>query len=195
MAIHLKQSTSLLLLYPRATTISLIRQMPSLCTAKITKETMMMMMMMIMMMVTELLTAWLLKSNRVSHSTFYDERNRLEANHGLQAWENSQPVYTQLEAESEEFRKWLPKSSEQFQLLHHVAIRNHTKGLILVGNKDKVIFGVFVDYKQETIDAYKEVLEEIYNHALSLFYETDPLKISKKKIEEIIKCKELNMLD
>ena len=60
--------------------------------------------------------------SRLSHSTFYDERNRLEANHGLQAWEDSQPVYTELDAESEEFRKWLPKSTEQCQLLHHVAI-------------------------------------------------------------------------
>ena len=129
--------------------------------------------------------------SRVSLSTFYDERNRLEANHGLQAWEDSQPVYIELNAEGEEFRKWLPKSTEQFQLLHHVAIRNQTKGLILVGNQDKVMFGVFVNYKQETIDVYKAVLEEIYDRALRPFYETDPLDIPREKIEEIIKCKEM----
>ena len=60
----------------------------------------------------------------------------------------------EVDAESEEFRKWLPKSTEQFQLLHHVAIRNLRKGLILVGNQQSVMFGVFVNYKQETIDAY-----------------------------------------
>ena len=58
--------------------------------------------------------------SRLSLSTFYDERNRLEANHGLHAWEDSQPIYTELDAEGEEFRKWLPKSTEQIQLLHHV---------------------------------------------------------------------------
>ena len=50
--------------------------------------------------------------SRLSHSTFYDERNRLQANQGLHAWEDSQPVYTELDAETEEFRKWIPKSTE-----------------------------------------------------------------------------------
>jgi len=130
--------------------------------------------------------------SRLSHSTFYDERDRLLANEGRDAWENCQPVYTELDAESDEFRKWLPKSTEQFQLLHHVAIRNHTKGLILVGDKDEIMFGVFVHYKQETIDAYKSVLQEIYDRALSPFYETDPFELSRDKIEDIIKCKELS---
>ena len=54
------------------------------------------------------------------------------------------------------------------------------------------MFGVFVNnYKQETIDAYKSVLQAIYDRALSLFYETDPLEIQRDKIKELIKCKEL----
>jgi hypothetical protein len=51
--------------------------------------------------------------------------------------------------------------------------------------------GVSVNYKQATIDAHTVVLCEIYDRALSLFYETNPLKISIDKIEEIIKSKEL----
>lgn len=90
--------------------------------------------------------------SRLSHSTFYDERDRLLANEGRDACENAQPVYTELDVESNLFRRWLPKSTEQFQLLHHVAIRNQTKGLILVGDKDEIMFGVFVNYKQETIN-------------------------------------------
>ena len=129
--------------------------------------------------------------SRLAHSTFYDERDRLLANEGRDAWENSQPVYTELDAESDEFCTWLPKSTEQFQLLHHVAIRKQRKGLILVGNKDEIMFGVFVNYRQETINAYKSVLQEIYDRALSLFYETDPIEISREKIEQIIKCKEM----
>ena len=129
--------------------------------------------------------------SRLAHSTFYDERDRLLANEGRDAWENAQPVYTELDAESEEFRKWLPKSTEQFQLLHHVAIRKQRKGLILVGDKDEIMFGVFVNYNQETIDAYTTVLREIYDRALSLFYETDPIEIPREKIEQIIKCKEM----
>ena len=82
--------------------------------------------------------------SRLSHSTFYDERERLRANRGLEAWENRDPVYVELDAGSKEFFRWIPKSQEQFQLLHHVVIRNHTKGLILVGDKDQIMFGVFV---------------------------------------------------
>ena len=132
--------------------------------------------------------------SRLAHSTFYDERNRLYANDGLAAWENSRPVYTELDAEGDELRRWLPKSTEQFQLLHHVAIRKQRKGLILVGNKHKIMFGVFVNYEQKTIDAYRAVLKDIYDRALSVFYETNPLEISKEKIEEIIKSKEMKQI-
>jgi len=100
---------------------------------------------------------------RLAHSTFYDERHRLEANCGLQAWENGEPIYVELDAESDEFNKWIPKHKESFQLLHHVAVRNVRKGLIIIGNNKKIMFGVFVTYRRETIVAYQSLLQDLYS--------------------------------
>ena len=128
--------------------------------------------------------------SRLSHTTFYDERDRLQANLGFMAWEEDGPYYRELEGESEEFFEWIPKAQEKFQLLHHCAIRGSLKGLIIVGDNNNVMFGVFVTYKQETIDAYKNVLQDIYERALKSFYQ-DPKDLPKEKIEAIIRSKEM----
>jgi hypothetical protein len=129
--------------------------------------------------------------SRLSHTTFYDERERQQANLGFNAWENNQPSYVELDAASDEFFRWIPKSQEKFQLLHHVAIRNGLKGLIIVGDTNDVMFGVFVNYKQETIDAYKNVLQDVYERALEPFYQKDPSNIPREKIKAIISSKEM----
>jgi hypothetical protein len=127
---------------------------------------------------------------RLAHSTFYDERNQLEANLGFQAWENGDPVYVELDAESEDFNKWIPKHKESFQLLHHVAVRNLRKGLIIVGNRRKIMFGVFVNYKDETIHAYREVLRDLYGRVLKEFYE-DELQLPQEAIMKVIQSQEM----
>ena len=63
-----------------------------------------------------------------------------------------------------------------------------------MGNKHKIMFGVFVNYEQKTIDAYRDVLKDIYNRALKVFYETNPLEIPKETIKEIIKSKEMKQI-
>jgi hypothetical protein len=83
---------------------------------------------------------------RVAHTTFYSERNLLEANCGFAAFENGEPVYVEIDAEGGDLHKWIPKHKESLQLLHHVAVRDLRKGLFLVGNKKKLMFGVFVNY-------------------------------------------------
>ena len=83
------------------------------------------------------------------------------------------------------------KSQERFQLLHHVATRNVSKGLNIVGNKDKIMFGVFVNYKQETIDAYKVILNNVYERALKDLYECTPMSILSAKIEAVLKSREM----
>ena len=40
--------------------------------------------------------------SRLSHSTFYDERENLRANDGLVAWQQGRPVYHEVDAESKE---------------------------------------------------------------------------------------------
>ena len=59
---------------------------------------------------------------RIAHTTFYTERHQLEANLGLAAFENGEPVYHEINAEGGELHKWIPKHKESFQLLHNVAI-------------------------------------------------------------------------
>ena len=95
---------------------------------------------------------------RVTHSTFYSERDHLEINveasKGYQAYENGEPIYTEIDAEGGDLFKWIPKRQESFQLMHHVAVRDVRKGLFLVGNKKKVMFGLFVTYSDELIKSY-----------------------------------------
>ena len=52
--------------------------------------------------------------SRLSHTTFYDERDRLQANLGFNAWEDNDPYYCELEAESEEFFRWIPLCNSRF---------------------------------------------------------------------------------
>jgi hypothetical protein len=127
---------------------------------------------------------------RVAHSTFYSEREQVEANSGLAAFEHGDPVYFEIDAEGGELHKWIPKHKESFQLLHHVAVRDARKGLFLVGNKTKVMFGVFVTYSDNLINSYRALLKDLFDRALKPFYEADQhLQLPKEKIERILQAK------
>ncbi|OEU09246.1 hypothetical protein FRACYDRAFT_248581 [Fragilariopsis cylindrus CCMP1102] len=133
---------------------------------------------------------------RVAHSTFYSERQLIEANLGLAAYERGEPYYVEIDAEGGELHKWIPKHKESFQLLHHVAVRDARKGLFLVGNKTKVMFGVFVTYSDNLIASYRALLEDLFDRALKPFYEADQhLQLPKEKIERILQAKEMKKLN
>jgi len=134
--------------------------------------------------------------SRLSLTTFYDERNRFEANLGHEAFENDgEPRYIELDAEGEELSRWIPKKKERFQLLHHVAIRDVRKGLILVGNSKNVMFGIFVTFSDALIEAYQEVLKNLFDRALKPFYApATELQLPKVKIEKIIKSRDMKRL-
>jgi hypothetical protein len=132
---------------------------------------------------------------RVAHSTFYSERNQLEANLGFAAFEEGEPVYTEIDAEGGNLHKWIPKHKESFQLLHHVAVRDARKGLFLVGNNKKVMYGVFVTYSDNLITAYRAILKDLFNRSLKPFYEQHhDLQLPQEKIEMIIASKEMKKL-
>ena len=122
---------------------------------------------------------------RVAHTTFYAERHQLETNveatEGMAAFENGEPVYHSINAEGGELQKWIPKHKESFQLLHHVAVCNKRKGLFLVGNKTKIMFGVFVTYSDSLIESYQDILKVLYERSLKAFYNGD---LPKEKIEK-----------
>ena len=118
--------------------------------------------------------------SRLSHTTFYDERDCLQVNLGFNAWTDSEASYVELETESEELFRRTHESQEMFQLLHHCVIRDSLKELIIIGDNDDVMFGVFVTYKQETTNAYKKVLQRIYKRVLKSFYQ-DPKDLPQKR--------------
>ncbi|OEU17716.1 hypothetical protein FRACYDRAFT_238144 [Fragilariopsis cylindrus CCMP1102] len=131
---------------------------------------------------------------RVAHSTFYSERQLIEANFGLAAYESGKPYYVEIDAEGGELHKWIPKHKESFQLLHHVAVRDVRKGLFLVGNKTKIMFGVFVNYSDNLIASYRALLKDLFDRALKPFYEDD-IQLPQVKIEKILQAKEMKKLN
>ncbi|OEU22028.1 hypothetical protein FRACYDRAFT_232182 [Fragilariopsis cylindrus CCMP1102] len=131
---------------------------------------------------------------RVAHSTFYSERQLIEANLGLAAFESGEPWYVEIDAEGGELHKWIPKHKESFQLLHHVAVRDSRKGLFLVGNKTKLMFGVFVTYSDNLIASYRALLKDLFDRALKPFYD-DNIQLPQAKIEKILQAKEMKKLN
>jgi len=136
---------------------------------------------------------------RVTHSTFCAERYLLESNvetsKGLMAYENGKPIYIEINAEGGELHKWISKHKESFQLLHHVAVRDVRKGLFLVGNKKKIMFGVFVTYSDNLITSYCAVLQDLYNRILKLFYKEGVIQPETiQNIQQIIDTKEMKKL-
>jgi hypothetical protein len=130
---------------------------------------------------------------RVANTTFYTERELVEANLGFRAFENGEPVYVEIDAEGGDLHKWIPKHKESFQLLHHVAVRDARKGLFLVGNRKKLMFGVFVNYSDNLIKSYQALLKDLFDRALKPFYEDD-IQLPQEKIEKIIQSKEMKKL-
>ena len=123
--------------------------------------------------------------SRLSLSTFVSERNAMAANLGAEVWENGEPVYIHKRADDPDLFKWIPRTSENFQLLHHVAIRGCDRGLIVVGNDRKIMFGVFVEYPEELRKAYLEVLGDLYDRALDWAY-GPASKIPKENIRAVL---------
>ena len=64
------------------------------------------------------------------------------------------------------------KVSESFQLLHSVFVAGATQGLLLVGSKDTLMYGVKVAFDAELLYAYSAVVDYIYDKYAKLFFES-----------------------
>ena len=84
-----------------------------------------------------------------------------------------------------------PKAQGGFKLLHHVAIRDARKGLFLVGNKKKIMFGVFVNYSDNLIKSYQYILTDLYGRSLKPFYDG---ALPQEKLEKVLETKEMKKL-
>ena len=124
---------------------------------------------------------------RFTYTTFYAERHQLEANFRLAIYENGEPVYHEIDAEGGELHQWILKHKESFQQLHHVTVCDARKGLFLVGNKKKIMFGVIVTYSDNLIKSYQSILKDLYERALKPFYNGD---LPREKIRRSWKQKQ-----
>lgn len=77
---------------------------------------------------------------------------------GTDVWVVKVDTYKEVCAGSDEMWSLIPKCTELFQLMHHVAIWNKMRGLILISKVHRVIYGIFVVYKEEGIHAYNKIL-------------------------------------
>ena len=63
------------------------------------------------------------------------------------------------------------EKDEAFQLLHGVFVSDAKRGLLLVGSCNELVYGIDVTFEQKLLDAYRAVLEYIYETYVQIFYE------------------------
>ena len=80
--------------------------------------------------------------------------------------------------------KMLQHVSESHQLLHHCSIWGLETGAHVVGDKtSNIIQATVVDFEQELLDAYLQVIGDIKDEFLSWAYDDDDAEIPEEVIE------------
>jgi hypothetical protein len=74
---------------------------------------------------------------------------------------------------------------EAFQLLHSVYVAGASKGIMVIGSREKFMYSVEVQYTQELLNAFGVVLDYIYEQHFKSFYEDSVNAFLEKKQEEI----------
>lgn len=78
-------------------------------------------------------------------------------------------------------------------MLHHVAVRDIRKGLFLVGNTKKIMFGIFVTYSNALVETYRSILVDLYDRGLAPFY-GNVNDLPQRKIENVLATKEMKKI-
>ena len=140
---------------------------------------------------------------RLADTTFLTERDNNERNANLH--QSSMPLHernhdysdnlpTYYHIPSNDLHQYINNPSERIQLLHHAAIRDAQKALILVGDgRGQVMYGVFVAYNDDTLRAYKSVLKDLYRQCLEWAYNADN-ELPQSKIQATLSSPELSQL-
>ena len=104
--------------------------------------------------------------------------------------EFSEPIYHHISTLDCQLHLWIPKTAESFQLLHHVTAYDAKKGLLLVGNKSEVMYGLFIKYPAKLKRAYLAVLDDLYESRLAWAY--GPInQLPEEKIRAVLDSPEL----
>ena len=81
--------------------------------------------------------------------------------------------YFQVDADGPEFAKLVADSHEAVQILHHAYLYGFKKVLLLDSNNNaEVLYGLFVTISNELIDAYGNVLKDIFRNTLEWIHAT-----------------------
>ena len=127
----------------------------------------------------------------VAHSTFLQERGIVKEVLEAGQWDNdSRPFFFEVGADELRIFKLVPKESERIQLWHHATIRDAEKGLILIGNNQKLMRGVFVTYSNQIKAAYRQVLQDLHARGLEWAY-GDPKQLPKEQIKHVLRSREM----
>jgi hypothetical protein len=75
---------------------------------------------------------------------------------------------------------------EYFQLLHGVYTSRAKKGLLLIGSRSQLLYGILFSYEDELLEVYGKVLEYCYETYFKIFYEPTLDDFLEEIVQDII---------
>ena len=93
--------------------------------------------------------------------------------------------------QASEAHKYVDAVSETFQVLHHAYVYNFKTVVLVVGDhQSEIIQSTIIDFDQDVLDKYKEVLSDLKDLALGWFYEEEGISLPATVPQEILKIGE-----
>jgi hypothetical protein len=127
--------------------------------------------------------------SRVTHNTIQQEQYQLLDNLDLEeAISDGNPVYRRFSVLDPEVQKWVPAREWLMQLLHHVVAFESSKGLLLVGTTQRIIYGLVLDFPEELKSAYIKVVQDVYVAGLSWAWKITLDNLPVDKIKAVLQC-------
>lgn len=132
--------------------------------------------------------------SRVSSTTMTEAHDRIEEEVGAELYDERKKYQLRLSSSNQLLKTLLhdksnPKQekSEAFQLLHSAYVAGSKHGIMLIGSRDKLMYGMFVDYDEDLLNAYDTVMQYMYDMYFRLFYDStsDELAENASLIEAI----------
>jgi len=124
--------------------------------------------------------------SRVSSTTMTEARDRIEEEVGAELYNERRKYLLRLSSSNELVRTLLhdesnPKreKNEAFQLLHGAYVAEAKHGVMLIGSKDKLMYGMYINFEDDLLEAYQTVMEYAYKTFFSMFYESTTDDLSK----------------
>ncbi len=126
--------------------------------------------------------------SRVSPSTMSEARDRIEGMVGVEDVSPDKKFLMKVSSSDGLLCGLLHDESngkrakqESFQLLHGVHVSGADRGLLLVGSKDSLMYGIDVAFEVELLQAYQKVIDYIYEQYAKMFYESTVEELMENK--------------